>query len=58
MGSERPLQEGFIGATVATPVPWKRLLYISGDFICGLVVRVPGYRYRGPGLISGATRFF
>jgi hypothetical protein len=23
----------------------------------GLVVRVPGYRSRGPGLIPGATRF-
>jgi hypothetical protein len=25
---------------------------------CGLVVRVPGYRSRGPGSIPGATRFF
>jgi hypothetical protein len=25
--------------------------------VCGLVVRVPGYRSRGPGLIPGATRF-
>jgi hypothetical protein len=25
--------------------------------LCGLVVRVPGYRSRGPGLIPGATRF-
>jgi hypothetical protein len=25
--------------------------------LCGLVVRVPGYRSRGPGLISGATKF-
>jgi hypothetical protein len=24
---------------------------------CGLVVRVPGYRSRGPGSIPGATRF-
>jgi hypothetical protein len=24
---------------------------------CGLVVRVPGYRSRGPGSISGATKF-
>jgi hypothetical protein len=27
------------------------------DHLCGQVVRVPGYRPRGPGLISGATRF-
>jgi hypothetical protein len=25
--------------------------------LCGLVVTVPGYRFRGPGSISGATRF-
>jgi hypothetical protein len=24
----------------------------------GLVVRIPGYRSRGPGLIPGATRFY
>jgi hypothetical protein len=28
------------------------------DCLCGLVVKVPGYRYRGPGSIPGATRFF
>jgi hypothetical protein len=27
------------------------------DSLCGLVVRVPGYRFRGPGSIPGATRF-
>jgi hypothetical protein len=27
------------------------------DGLCGPVVRVPGYRYRGPGSIPGATRF-
>jgi hypothetical protein len=27
------------------------------DHLCGLVVRVPGYRFRGPGSIPGATRF-
>jgi hypothetical protein len=25
--------------------------------LCGLVVRVPGYRYKGFGSIPGATRF-
>jgi hypothetical protein len=29
----------------------------SSDRLCGLVVRVPGYRSRGPGSIPGATRF-
>jgi hypothetical protein len=28
------------------------------DRLCGLVVRVPGYRFRGPGSILSATRFF
>jgi hypothetical protein len=27
------------------------------DRFCGLVVRVPGYRSRGPGSIPDATRF-
>jgi hypothetical protein len=27
------------------------------DRLCGLVVRVPGYRSRGPGAIPGAIRF-
>jgi hypothetical protein len=32
----------------------KKVFY---DRLCGLVGRVPGYRYRGPGSIPGATRF-
>jgi hypothetical protein len=33
-------------------------LYESNvDRLCGLVIRVPGYRSRGPGSIPGATRF-
>jgi hypothetical protein len=32
-------------------------IYIH-DRLCGLVVRVPGYRSRGPGSILGATRFY
>jgi hypothetical protein len=27
------------------------------DRLCGLVVRIPGYRFRGPGSIPGTTRF-
>jgi hypothetical protein len=30
----------------------------GNDRLCGLVVKVPGYRFRGPGSIPGATRFF
>jgi hypothetical protein len=29
----------------------------SFDRLCGVVVRVPGYRPRGPGSIHGAARF-
>jgi hypothetical protein len=29
----------------------------SRDRLCGLVARVPGYRYRDPGSIPGATRY-
>jgi hypothetical protein len=31
---------------------------IVKDHLCGLAVRVPGYRSRGPGFIPGATRLF
>jgi hypothetical protein len=34
------------------------LLMSFCDRLCGLVVRVRGYRSRGPGAIPGATRFF
>jgi hypothetical protein len=32
-------------------------LILSLDCLCGLVVRAPGYRYRGPGSIPCATIF-
>jgi hypothetical protein len=38
--------------TICADVIQKLLKYV-----CGLVVRVPGYRSRGPGSIPGATRF-
>jgi hypothetical protein len=38
------------------PINWQRR-YDVGDRLCGLVVRVPSYRSRGPGSISGASRF-
>jgi hypothetical protein len=35
----------------------KRMGLAPGaDHLCGLVVRVPGYRSGGPGSISGTTR--
>jgi hypothetical protein len=33
------------------------VMYKKVDRLCGLVVRVPGYRSRGPDLIPGATSF-
>jgi hypothetical protein len=32
------------------------IIIIIMDF-CGVVIRVPGYRSRGPGSIPGVTRF-
>jgi hypothetical protein len=40
----------FIGKT-----NYMRILF-NTDLLCGLVVRVPGYRSGGPGLIPGTTR--
>jgi hypothetical protein len=33
-------------------------LVVIADRLCCVVVKVPGYRFRGPGSIQGATRFF
>jgi hypothetical protein len=35
----------------------KLIIFVRIDRLCGLVVRVPGYRSRGPGSIAYATRF-
>jgi hypothetical protein len=35
----------------------RKISNYGQDRLCGLVVRVPGYRYRGRGSIPGATRF-
>jgi hypothetical protein len=42
------------------PVRYELNLYVMQmkvDRLCGLVVRVPGYRSRGSGSIPGANRF-
>jgi hypothetical protein len=38
---------------------YRSYLYVGmfGDSLCGLAVRVPDYRSRGPGSIPGATKF-
>jgi hypothetical protein len=33
------------------------LIWFTWDRLCGLVVRVLGYRFGGPGPIPGTTRF-
>jgi hypothetical protein len=38
-------------------VKYYILYYILYDRLCGLVVRVLGYRSGGPGSIPGTTRF-
>jgi hypothetical protein len=35
----------------------NKILYDEKDHHCGQVVRVPGYRSRGPGSIPDATRY-
>jgi hypothetical protein len=35
-----------------------QIFILLADRLCGLVVKVPGYRFRGPGSIPGATNFF
>jgi hypothetical protein len=36
---------------------WSEYVAYENYLLCGLVVRVPGYRARGPGLIPTITRF-
>jgi hypothetical protein len=45
---------------IVFPVRYEMNLYVMWkkvDRLCGLEVRVPGYRSIGPGSIPGATRF-
>jgi hypothetical protein len=48
---------------LACNIPGKRtkmaitMTFLLFNRLCGLVVRVPGYRSRGPGLTPGAIRF-
>jgi hypothetical protein len=39
------------------PEPVQSSIYSQYYRLGGLVVKVPGYRSRGPGSIAGATRF-
>jgi hypothetical protein len=66
------LTESESGSSASSPIPETPTNIVDGpcykivvpdtfiyiyDRLCGLVVRGPGYRSRGPGLIPGATRF-
>jgi hypothetical protein len=43
-------------STTPTPIRVKEGIYGITDRLCGLVVRVLGYRSGGPGSIPGTTR--
>jgi hypothetical protein len=49
----------YIGSNLNTRISFLVLNYVGykQDLLCGLVVRVSGYRSRGPGAIPGPTRF-
>jgi hypothetical protein len=38
--------------------PFSSLVYVTGDRLCGLMVRVPGYRSRGPEFNSRRYQIF
>jgi hypothetical protein len=50
------LSSGFTASALVWFSNFLKYLELK-DRHCGLVVRVPGYRSRGQGLIPGATRF-
>jgi hypothetical protein len=47
-----------LSALLANSALTPETLFSISDIHCGLVVRVPDYRSRGPGSIPGSTRFF
>jgi hypothetical protein len=52
--------ENFFPYLNATVQEWNEEFAVIGDDddrLCGLVVRVPGYRSRGPGSIPRSSRF-
>jgi hypothetical protein len=56
--SQNLILENFLANFLTFPFSFRFDTLNDGfDRLCGLVVRVPGYRSRGPGTISGATRF-
>jgi hypothetical protein len=69
--SDYPLQATTISVYSHTEdlIPYNALIFvycvamksvkdkINSKGLCGLVVRAPGYRSRGPGSIPGVTRF-
>jgi hypothetical protein len=48
----------YVGCGPCCDIIWKKLLSVlaPGDRLCGLVVRVLGYRFGGSGSIPGTTR--
>jgi hypothetical protein len=55
--TENRCHHSIISFSVSTCYFFLNFVLLSMDRLCGLVVRVPGYRSRGPGFIPGATTF-
>jgi hypothetical protein len=51
------MKDRFSRRMLKTSIEFVSNFYSLSDSLCGLVLRIPGYRSRGPGSIPGATRF-
>jgi hypothetical protein len=47
----------FASCEVRTECIYSYVMYKKVNLLCGIVVRVPGYRSRGLGSIPGGTKF-
>jgi hypothetical protein len=46
----------FNSSVLLSHLTQRKAAFLTGYSLCGLVVRVPGYRSRGPGSIPGAAK--
>jgi hypothetical protein len=57
-GSKNIYSAGLVQSPSYSTIRTQLCLYVHKDRICGLVVRVPGYRSRGPGFDSRLYQIF